>query len=160
MDSLTAKKASDQAKILAEKLFLSAETSKEEKLQMLTAIEAAIFLLGRQAPPIQIARLHCLAAKCFLKVQEYGMALWHAQLSEFQTKSAPDRRLIDEIFSLDVLGRSQYLRGQMEKSKDSLNHANSLLEKLEVSAEIEHYRKYIQVLETAGLPMANMEPSS
>ncbi len=160
MDSLTAKKASDQAKITAEKLFLADETSKDEKLQMLTAIEAAIFLLGRQAAPIQIARLHCLAAKCFLKAQEYGMALWHAQLGEFQTKAAADRRLIDEIFSLDVLGRSQYLRGQTEKSKASLNHANSLLEKLEVSSEIEQYRNYIKVLEKAGLPINEMESSS
>jgi hypothetical protein len=160
MDTISAKKASDQAKNIAEKIFHSPEPTREERLQMITASEAAIYLLGKQAPAIHLARLHCLAAKCFLRIQEYNLASWHAQLCEFLTKSAVDREIIDEVYSLDVMGRALFMRGQVEKGQASLKQAMALLDRVSTPAELNQYRQYLSILERSGLPMSEMESSS
>lgn len=157
MDYFGLKKMSDQARNQAEKIFISDLPTKEEKLLMISAIEASIYLLGKQAPAIHLARQHFLAAKCFLKIQEYTMASAHAQYCEFLTKSSPDRSVIDEIYSLDILGRCLYLRGQKEKGIESITHAVALIEKVEFAGEVNAFKSYLNVLEKSGLPILEME---
>ncbi len=116
MDYKEGKKLADEAWDLALKLFNTEKLSKDEESQMMTAAQACIFIWSRVGTSLQIARSHALASKIFCRMSEAKLALMHAQLCDFHTKKAGDRRDFDEAYAVEALARAQALKGDLESA--------------------------------------------
>lgn len=114
MDYREGKKLADEARETSLRLLAQARLSKEEEAQMITAAQACVFLWSRAGTPLQVARAHWLVSRAFCKLEDGKFALLHAQMCDFYTKQARDRRDFDEAYAIEALARAAALRGDVE----------------------------------------------
>jgi hypothetical protein len=130
MDYREIKKIADEARDLAFKLLQQEKLSKEEESQMITAAQAAVFIWSKAGTSLQIARAHWLTSRIFCRFAEGRLALLHAQLCDFHTKMAKDKRDFDEAFAIESLARAAALKGDLETASRLKSEAKVLGEKI------------------------------
>ncbi len=143
MDYKQGRKFADIAKESCLNLLKKEMLNKEEKVQLVSAGQAQIFLLGKVGGGLALAKAHWLAARCYLRLNEANLAFLHAQYCEFLTKSSSERSLLDEVFSLDILGRSMIKKGQAEEGQRCIEDSMKILDKISSASELAYYREYL-----------------
>jgi hypothetical protein len=116
MDYREGKKLAEDARELTLKLQAQAKLTREEESQMITAAQACVFIWARSGTPLQVARAHWMASRAFCKLEDAKFALLHAQMCDFYTKQARDRRDFDEAFAMESLARAAALKGDIENA--------------------------------------------
>lgn len=130
MDYTEAKKLADDSKELALKLLSKEKLTKEEEIQMSSAAAASLYLWGRAGTAIQVARAHWLCSRVFAQLKEAKLAYQHAQLCDFHTKKAGDRKDFDEAYAMEALARASALKGDQELAKKYRDDAVALGQKI------------------------------
>lgn len=158
MDYKQGQKFSDLAQEICLKLLKKESLNKEEKVQMISAAEAQVFLLSKVAGGMHLARAHWLAARCFYRINEASITFLHAQFCEFLTKSSSERSLLDEAVSLDILGRSLILKGQENDGQRCLEDSLKVVEKMQDASDVKYFREYLHEVSTGLSEKGVMKP--
>jgi hypothetical protein len=154
MDYREGKKLADEAREITLKFQNQDRLSKEEEGQMVTAAQAAVFIWTRVGTPLQVARAHWLAARAFCILMEPKFASLHAQLCDFFTKQAGDRKDFDDAYAMEILARTALLRGDMEGAKRLLQEAQALGQKIRDPQEKVEFEKKLRALSWSPLEVA------
>jgi hypothetical protein len=114
MDYREGKKLADEARDLSLRLQAQKKLTREEEAQMITASQACAYIWSRVGTPLQVARAHWLISRSFCKLEDSKFSLLHAQMCDFYTKQARDRKDYDEAYAMEALARASALRGDVE----------------------------------------------
>lgn len=143
MDYKQGRKFSEAALDCCQQLLKKENLNKEDKMLLISSAETHVFLLTKIAGGMHLARAHWLAARCFYKIKEGNLAFFHAQFCEFITKSSSDRSLLDEAYSLDMLGRSLQLKGQASEGQKCLDDAIRIVDKIDDATIVRSFKEYL-----------------
>lgn len=148
MDYRETKKLADEARELALKLLQQPKLGKEEEAQMVTAAQASVFLWSKAGTPLQTARAHWLACRVLCHLQEAKLAFLHAQLCDFNTKKAGDRRDYDEAYAMEALARASALKGDLEAAQRLKKEAEELGQKIRDPQEKQIFQQHLLSLKS------------
>ncbi len=146
MDYREGKKLADEARELSLKLQAQEKLTREEESQLITASQACVFIWKRVGTPLQVARAHWLASRAFCKLEDPKFALLHAQMCDFYTKQASDRKDFDEAYAMEALARAAALRGDLENGLRLKRDALALAQKIRDPEEQKNFRQQFQSL--------------
>ncbi len=106
------------------------ELDQAEKIQMLTAAYASLYLWARCGTTLHLARAHWLIQRVACVLQEKNLALRHAELCEAYTNQSADKKDFDQAYVFEAFARAYALNENLELAEKFKIQAQQAGEKI------------------------------